>query len=60
MLEIDKNALIYICELLGIEPVEGKLLGSIIHKLEGVSGEIIIGDGSGGDDEDKDKRKVEL
>ena len=29
-IEIDKNALLYICDLLKLEPEEGKLIASII------------------------------
>lgn len=29
-IEIDKNALLYICDMLGIEPEEGQILKSII------------------------------
>lgn len=42
------------CELLAIEPIEGKLLSSIIHKLEGESEEII----ASGNDGDNNKRGV--
>lgn len=33
-IEIDKNALLHICDLLAIEPVEGELLRTIIEVIE--------------------------
>jgi hypothetical protein len=33
-IEIDKNALLYICDLLGITPLEGQIIKSIIDSIE--------------------------
>lgn len=33
-IEIDKNALLHICDLLGVEPVEGEILRTIIEAIE--------------------------
>ena len=32
-IEIDKNALLHICDLLGVEPVEGEILKTIIDSI---------------------------
>ena len=36
-IEIDKNALLYMCDLLGIEAVEGEIVKNIIEKLQSIN-----------------------